>query len=534
MQVICRAAATLHQVFPGDRRTADFLLDIVWRKRYDTYKKYVFRTVLQEESAVSRYFMGVDADIGACRGVLLDEKGRCAAACSVPHVAVSVPPDLAELDADRAWWGGLCAVSRMLLQQAGAAPEEVAAVGCSATDPSLVALNPQGRPLRRALLSRFAAQTAAERTGRGLQQDTLPDPDGRIPDGLLYLLSSSETELFAQAAQFVTAGAFLTLRLTGEAVIDRHTGGRCAPLYDLQTGTWSETELSGLCRPAQLPRCAWSSEPAGRITAQAAAETGLREGTPVAAGVCSAGAVAAAAGLRPGRLLLKLDASVRMLRLTHRTPEPRPEQALPALTQEHWLYDTHVCDAGALTTQLDTDNLADLAEAGRELPPGCNGLIVLPYLRGAGAPFFDRQASGLVFGLKLHHTHVHLYRAAMEGICYAVAQYLLQLKGDCAVHHITVAGNGAGNTALCQLLSDICVARVDVCRDAGPAFGAARLAAAAAGFGEQVAQWGGGGDVFWPDLERHARYRPYLDAFRELYNMTHKIVHRDLSNYMYL
>ena len=173
MQVICRAAATLHQVFSGDRRTADFLLDIVWRKRYDTYKKCVFRTVLQEESAVSRYFMGVDADIGACRGVLLDEKGRCAAACSVPHVAVSVPPDLAELDADRAWWGGLCAVSRMLLQQAGAAPEEVAAVGCSATDPSLVALNPQGRPLRRALLSRFAAQNAAERTGRGLQQLSL-------------------------------------------------------------------------------------------------------------------------------------------------------------------------------------------------------------------------------------------------------------------------------------------------------------------------------------------------------------------------
>ena len=478
---------------------------------------------------MSRYFMGVEVDVGACRGVLVDEEGGCAASCSVPLLSFSAQKGPNVQDAERAWWGGLCAVTRRLLQLADAAPEEVAALGCSAADPSLAALDDEGRPLGRALLGEAAAQSSAERTGRPRPR-LQKEPD--FP-ALLRLLDECEPGLLAEAAQLVTAGAFLTLRLTGEAVIDRHTAGRCGTLYDPQTGDWSPKVRAALCPNARLPRCAWPGEQAGRITAQAA-ETGLAEGTPVAAGICAAAAGAVAAGLQPGRLILQLDASARLLRLTRRIPAAFLGRPLPGLTPERVLCDVRICDAGALTARLSPEETARMWEEGRTLPPGCDGLIVLPYLRGSGAPFNDAEVSGMIYGLKLTHTYTQLYRAAMEGICYALEQYLLQLGDDATVHRITVAGRGAENELLLQLISDVCAAQVDGCVNNSPAFGAARLAAGAAGFGEAAARWCCTGRTYLPDLERHARYRPYFDAFRALYDASYEVAQRDLNNYMYL
>ncbi len=56
----------------------------------------------------------------------------------------------------------------------------------------------------------------------------------------------------------------------------------------------------------------------------------------------------------------------------------------------------------------------------RDVPPGSEGLLVLPYLMGERSPIWDSAARGVVFGLSLHHGRGHLVRAFMEGVAYAL------------------------------------------------------------------------------------------------------------------
>ena len=67
---------------------------------------------------------------------------------------------------------------------------------------------------------------------------------------------------------------------------------------------------------------------------------------------------------------------------------------------------------------------ADLADPDRELtelaatvPPGAEGLLMLPYLAGERAPRWSGDPYGALLGLTQRHGRAHLARAALEGVC---------------------------------------------------------------------------------------------------------------------
>jgi xylulokinase len=87
------------------------------------------------------------------------------------------------------------------------------------------------------------------------------------------------------------------MRLTGERVIDHYTAANFSPLYDVTRLDWT-TELDDtVSGPERLPRLMWSTEIAGHVTAEAAAETGLAQGTPVTCGTIDAAAEAVSVGV---------------------------------------------------------------------------------------------------------------------------------------------------------------------------------------------------------------------------------------------
>ena len=67
---------------------------------------------------------------------------------------------------------------------------------------------------------------------------------------------------------------------------------------------------------------------------------------------------------------------------------------------------------------------ADLADPDKELtelaatvPPGAEGLLMLPYLAGERAPRWSGDPYGALLGLTQRHGRAHLARAALEGVC---------------------------------------------------------------------------------------------------------------------
>jgi xylulokinase len=499
--------------------------------------------------------LGIDVGTFGSKGVLCTPHGEVVAVHSVEHGLAVPQPGWAEQDADAVWWGDVCRLTHALLSQAGVTGEHVAAVGISALGPDLVALDAAGRPLRPAILygvdTRATAETAVleERYGA----EALAELGGHFLNSQavgpkILWLRRHEPEVFARTRYLCSASTFLILRLTGEYVLDHHTGALFNPLYDRQRLAWDAGMGAEIVGDIPLPRLVFSNEVVGTITPWAAEQTGLRAGTPVNGGNIDAVAEAVGVGVvQPGDLMmmfgtttffvLVLDRSLPPSRLVWNTP-----YILPRL---------HNLEFGTATTGAFTrwfrDNFAqrELAvqaaggpeaysvltlEAGR-VPPGSQGLVILPYLSGERSPLYDPDARGVLVGLSLAHGRGHLYRAVLEATAYAVAHNLeaMQAAGGVARRSVAVGG-GARSELLLQIVSDVSGVEMALPEQiVGASYGDAFLAGLAIGWLDLAAlrrDWVRIARHFAPDPVRHSTYQEYYAIYRELYPQTCAAMHR--------
>ncbi|RYY20420.1 MAG: gluconate kinase, partial [Chitinophagaceae bacterium] len=89
-------------------------------------------------------------------------------------------------------------------------------------------------------------------------------------------------------------------------------------------------------------------------------------------------------------------------------------------------------------------------------PPGCEGLIFLPYIQGERAPVWDADAKGVFFGVRSVHTQAHFMRAIIEGICFSlrdVSNSLEETMG--AITNVYASGGFVKSPTWVQILCDI-------------------------------------------------------------------------------
>jgi xylulokinase len=136
---------------------------------------------------------------------------------------------------------------------------------------------------------------------------------------------------------------------------------------------------------------------------------------------------------------------------------------------------------GASVDQL----MADAATA----PPGCEGLVFLPYLTGERCPYPDPAARGAWIGLTTRHTRAHLIRAVIEGVTFGLGQILELMRSvGVQVDRVRLGGGGARSPLWRQMQADVFGCPVELPNtEEGPAFGAALLAAVGAGIWPTVA-----------------------------------------------
>jgi xylulokinase len=129
---------------------------------------------------------------------------------------------------------------------------------------------------------------------------------------------------------------------------------------------------------------------------------------------------------------------------------------------------------------------AEVAELEAEAAVDYRGpadLLFLPYLSGERTPHDDPYARGVAFGLAETHSRADLTRAVMEGVAFTLAD-----ARDCLAEtanigdRVGVIGGGAKSKLWARMIASACGVEVVRYRggEAGPAFGAARLARLAA------------------------------------------------------
>jgi xylulokinase len=268
-------------------------------------------------------------------------------------------------------------------------------------------------------------------------------------------------------------------------------------------------------------------EVAGRVTAGAARETGLPEGTPVVVGGADFAASALAAGVtEPGEACLVLGTAGNLImpfvdggfdsRLlnAHHVGCDRylALGATLAGAVEQWL-------RGLVGPALEPEALA--AESAG-VPPGAEGLRLLPYLQGERTPVWDAGARGALVGLTLAHGRAHLSRAALEAVAVSFRHALEVMRGRGLALREVVAVNGGARGALWrQILCDALGAPLLYLPDSpGAPAGAALLAGLGVGLlpGVGVARaWRGRAVAHRPDPARTAVYAGLLAERVALY-----------------
>ena len=438
------------------------------------------------------YFLGIDTSTTSSKALLIDEQGNVVAVASNPHTLQTPKPLWSEQD-PREWWEAVSASIKFVLEKAGISGDGVAAVGLTGQMHGLVLLDDAGNVLRPAILwNDQRTQNQCDEIHQIIGKEKFIQITGNVAlTGFtapkILWVKENEPDVFAKAKHVLLPKDYVRLKLTGEYAMDKADGAGTV-LFDLKARDWSEEVLSALDIPrAWMPKTFEGTEFTGNVTEEAAALTGLKVGTPVAAGGGdqAAGAVGVGA-VKPGIVGLTVGTSGVVFATTPSAliePQGRLHAFCHAVPGMWHFMGVMLSAAGSLQWYRDTlaPNISfdELLKEAESVPAGSEGLQFLPYLSGERTPHPDPLARGAFIGLTLRHSRAHMTRAVLDGFAFGFKDSfkLIQNAGLGAITQIRASGGGTKGALWRQILASVLGAElVTVNTTEGAAYGAALLA----------------------------------------------------------
>src|SRR5215218_4837424 len=116
---------------------------------------------------------------------------------------------------------------------------------------------------------------------------------------------------------------------------------------------------------------------------------------------------------------------------------------------------------------LDLSAEQVLETAAGQVPPGAEGLLLLPYLNAASTPYWDSQARGVLFGLRGSHNKAHVYRAVLEGLAFEqrLETEVMEKGLGQPVEKFYAMGGGSRSPLFCQTMADVTGLPVTSCQE---------------------------------------------------------------------
>jgi xylulokinase len=449
-----------------------------------------------------RLLLGVDISTTGAKALLINQNGEVLTSATTPLSLQTPYPLWSEQDPEE-WWQGIKTSIQKVLAERDSALESIAAIGLTGQMHGLVMLDESGQVLRPAILwndQRTGAQCdqIRERIGRRrLIELTGNDALTGFTAPKILWVQENEPGIFAQTKHVLLPKDFIRYKLTGEYGMDR-AGGSGTILFNLQERTWSDELLGELDLPREwFPPTYEGPQVSGQISKVAAADTGLKAGTPVVGGAGDQAAGATGVGaVEPGIIALTLGTSGVVFAPTE-SALIEPEGRLHAFCHSspgRWHFmGVMLSAAGSLQWYRDTIapgmSFDALVEEAAQIPPGSEGLFFLPYLTGERTPHPDPYARGAWVGLTIRHERAHMTRAVLEGVAFGLKDSfeLICQTGLGSIEQVRVSGGGAKSQLWKQILADtLGVELVTVNTTEGAAFGAALLAGVGAGLYSSV------------------------------------------------
>lgn len=451
---------------------------------------------------MAKYIMALDAGTTSNRCILFDQHGNVCSMAQQEFTQYFPQPGWVEHDAEEIWSTQM-EVARQAMQNIGAAPSDIAAIGITnQRETTIVWDKATGRPVCHAIVwqCRRTAEYCDSLKAKGLVEPF------RAKTGLVLDAYFSGTKLrwilenvpgVRERAQrgelyFGTVETWLIWKLTGgKAHVTDYSNASRTMLFNINTLQWDEEILKELDIPAvMLPEVRPSSEVYGYADPSFF-------GAPIPIAGAAGDQQAALFGqtcFQPGEAKNTYGTGCFLLMNTGDHPvfsrnglvttiawglNGKVQYALEgsifvAGAALQWLRD----ELGVLKSAADSEYMA------RKVPD-THGCYVVPAFTGLGAPHWDQYARGMIVGLTRGVNKNHLVRATLDSLAYQTNDVLQAMRADSGIDlaALKVDGGASANNYLMQAQSDVIAAPVQrpKCVET-TAMGAAYLAGLAVGY----------------------------------------------------
>lgn len=470
------------------------------------------------------------------------------------------------------WWQAMRATTKQVLNKSGIPAARISGISFCAQMQGLVLVDGKGKPVRKAMS--YMDTRASEEHRKGIRHGiqiagvnafkllkslaiTRAVPASvKDPVWKYRWVQRHEPEVFRRVHKWLDVKEYLLFKCTGEFVMTEDTA-YATLLYDARNNRFSKE----MCRmfgvsTVHFPKVIPSTAMAGLLTAEAAAELELTEGTPVFGGGGDASLIGVGAGaVAEGDTHIYLGTSGWVSTVVNRQIIDASSMiaSIMGARPKHYHYFCELETAGKclewVKNHLALDEIGIYLEkkqvsesqetmyrslydymmhAIKDVPAGSNGVIFTPWLHGNRCPFEDAHARGLFFNISIETGKTELIHAVLEGICYHLRWQLeaqdRKIKTSRAIRFV---GGGALAPLTCQILADILgrtIETVDSPQNAG-AIGAAITAAVGLGI---IPNLDAAKSIvkarasFTPNPRNKAIYDTHFGVFKSLYSRNKK------------
>lgn len=492
------------------------------------------------------YLLGIDIGTSGTKSVLFDVNGQAVASSLREYPLYQPQNGWAEQDPVD-WWNAVVQSCQDILTESKVAPADIIGVGLSGQMHGLVMLDENNQVIRNAII------WCDQRTGKECEQITQlvgakrlleisanPALTGFTASKILWV-RNHEPEKYARCKKILLPKDYIRFMLTGEYATEVSDASGMQ-LLDVRNRCWSEEILDRLNIDIDLLGKVYESpEVTGQITPEAAAVTGLTEGTKVVGGAGDNAASAVGMGVvEDGYAFasigtsgvvyahtskMKLDPLGRVHTFCCSVPG---EWHVMGVTQAaglslQWFRNNFCSEEIQKANEIGVDPYEIMTEAASKVPVGSNRLIYLPYLMGERTPHLDPDCRGVFFGLSASHTRADLIRAVMEGVTFSLLDCVNVLREmEVAFDEILACGGGGRSALWRSMMADIFNCPINtIGSSAGPTLGVAILAGVGAGVYPSVREACQKiiekKKHISPDKEIHEKYMEFYSLYCELY-----------------
>ena len=387
-----------------------------------------------------QYLLGFDVGTSSVKASLVSaDNGKCVASAFYPKTEAPIiahREGWAEQDPEM-WWNNAKEALRLVMTEVGATADEITAIGISYQMHGLVCVDKQLRPLRPAIIwCDSRAVPYGERAFRELGADQclghLLNSPGNFTAAKLAWVKENEPEVFDQIYKVMLPGDYLAMRLSG--VPNTTVSGLSEGMFwDFKENRVADFLMNYYGFDGELiadivPSFGIQSV----VSAEAAAELGLKAGTPISyrggdqpnnalsLNVMNPGEIAATAGTSGvvyGVLGdVNYDSKSRVNTFAH-VNHSVSQTRLGVLLCVNGTGILNAWTHRNITPELGYAEMNDLAA---QAPIGSEGVCVIPFGNGAERLLENRETGCSFHGINFNkHSKAHLVRAAQEGIVFS-------------------------------------------------------------------------------------------------------------------